>query len=162
MIDAKQLEIEGEIRETHWVMDEAVDLGQSDLTTWVRDGSGLMMRPGVKPSLIRWRPLGDRERFAASRLANLNKNADGDVDERAVISYMHECARFGLLDFDGIPLGRAHYFGVKGISDESMRVLDRLKVPKEPTDANLERVKDLRFLTWIGGLILDASFRDGN
>ena len=161
MIDLKQLDVEGRVREAIWVGDPAVDIEQSDLARWKEDGTGLILKPTEKASIIKWRPLGPYEHFAASVASGLRKKKDGSIDLESMSIYHRQCARLGIISIGGIHLEKTEDLGVRLISNESMLLLDKITIP-DPPPPGFEAVRYERLVIWIGGIIASESFRDAD
>jgi hypothetical protein len=159
MLDLKALDIEGNPREAIWIGDPAVDLGASDLARWRAEGKGLILKPTEKASVIKWRPLGPYERFAASVASGLRKTTSGDLDLESLVIYHRQCARLGIVSIEGVRLERTEDLGVRLLTNETMLLLDKITIP-DPAPPELEGFAGERLVTWIGGIIALSSFRD--
>lgn len=173
--------------ETCWILDPAVDLGQADVLGWFEKGGVLQPRPQEKLSKIRYRGLYPPEVYEATLRAHRADphKIDNRVQASAALSKLFvECARFGIVEVEGLNLEKEWYNGVKGIASSDILKLSTWSIPPkkpEPPEGlspdqlevwspppapdggwcppQLEGIAGYPFLNWIGGLISSLSFR---
>lgn len=111
------VQLRPEIVETVWPGDSAVDLEQSDLVAWCRDGgkAGLTFKPNEKPDIIRWRPL---DEFAFGRVAALMAEGSRNLPLAAF--------RHGVISVGGVRVIRTRIDDADGLHDDTMRDLGTL------------------------------------
>lgn len=112
-------QLEPEIVEDVWPGDTAVDLDASDLLEWALKGgsAGLVMKPGEKPTPIRWRALSEQgTRHVLVALGSPNM--------------CDEAARWGVIGAKGLGLRWERPLGdIRGLNDESLRILGAIRMP---------------------------------
>lgn len=159
-MDLERFNATPEAKRTVWLEDPAVDVAASDVREWFDTGEGYQLLAKQEPSWIRWRPLGPDEGMEAALMSGAIKDADFASDEDRVMwlaRHYRNSARFGLVEFTGLEFRHCYINGVRCLDDSTMLKLSRIKM-KAPSI--YEGRGELRFLTWIGGLISRSSFRD--
>jgi len=164
VLDEKKLQIEATPREAVWIGDEAVDLEALDAAAvdgWRADGEArhLPVRPKAKLSRIKWRPLDPDERDEAVALSGYRPGPDGEIDAHGYLALISEMCRFGVIHVDGIALGRDYYHGVRGLDDKSFRKLRAVRLG--PAGDGSPLPDRLGLVPWLGGIIAEATFREG-
>ena len=111
-------QLRGDIVESIWPGDDAVDLERSDLVKWCRNGGkdGLALRDGQKPDVIRWRQL---DEFAFGRVSELLAEGSPNLP---LVAFRH-----GIVSIGGVRLMRDRIDDAEGLHDESMRELSEVK-----------------------------------
>lgn len=135
---SKEEQLEPREIEHIWPLDDAVDLGASDLITWCREGgsAGLVLRDDGRPCRFVTGPLGDR---AFRRV--MKKLWTNDVD------FADEAFRFGFIRVEG-PKGetpavhRGDVRGLYGVTEGSLDWLGhmyRMKLYRDLADVAMWR-----------------------
>jgi hypothetical protein len=158
MLEVKSLNLEPCIKETVWIGDPAVDLDNTNVDLWIETGEGYSIKPGMQPSLIRYRALNSLElknTLQASSVFFMNQ--------------ANECVRYGLVSIEGMKLHRTIIGGIGCLDNHSLLVLKHpLNVNKvtnllfesfgiDKVEAS-DRVGDTSLLEWLGGLIARDTF----
>jgi len=159
-----ELELEAKVHETVWIRDPAFDIDSTDIHRWYETGEGYVIKPKEKASMIQWRTLEPLEKRQAMINAwDIGKGIARDGGSVPHHALAKECARFGIISFDGLRLDRTRFNGVLGLSDHSLAKLTaklfQVENGKElGGDALPER---FWMLDWLGGLISVDTFRNG-
>lgn len=126
-----------DIAEDVWPGDTAVDLERSDVLEWARLGgsAGLVIKPGEKPTVIRWRSLSEQGLRHVLRALGSPNMCD-------------EAARWGITGIKGLELRWERPWGdIRGLSDESLRLLGsiRCELPTYHLDRLVSEATGLEF-----------------
>lgn len=157
MIDFAPFDVEIVEHRTVWFTDDAVDIEASNLEEWAKTGKGYQILPQQQASVIRWKALSPRERLEATAMAGMIRLSDDTIPSVAIAKYHWECARFGLVSISGRNMSKDEKHGVPCIAYDEMRKLDTIVVPRDLPEP-MNQLGGLRLVTWIGGLISEASF----
>jgi hypothetical protein len=149
MIDATLLDVDIKPRETMWPLDPDVDLGASDVQSWLRTGDGLVPRQLGHPSIIKWRPLTLPEQGCIFSALKTGGGAASDEYSMSVL-----CVAYGLVSVEGLKLETE--------AAPTGRKLKALSVARfEKLAGNVDGLGYMSPIMWLGGLIAQASFRHG-
>lgn len=162
MLNIKSLNIDPVIFETYWIGDESFSKESSNIDLWIESGQGFSLS-GNDGSLIKYRGL-----------TSLEMRNVLPIMQSYGMNVAQEMVRYGLISIKGIHLQRESFGGIRGLSNDSLAIIDQLTFPLpvkkvintflsaygvEPSedDGVIEQVS---LVTWLGGLIARESFRN--
>lgn len=153
-----------EIIDFIWIGDSAVDIEASDIKQWYEEGTGLVLKDDLEPTVFKLKPLNPSVKNYIYGIPSSEELEDKKTDINEMMSYENcfvkhiaavwrQCCAYGIQSISAVKLAKVNTALGKKLSDDMLTSLEK-DIPEQIIEINDKDQVTVSILSQIGKLLL--------